>query len=222
MTVVVRQDRPNRRGLIVAALAIAVGLGLLLMYQEGSRTSPEAKKATGAPIADSHATTQVSAPSAAADVPLKAVPQHHSQSAASRPASDWQVSLQPVVVAATRTESLSAYQVQMENWTCEHGQCVGNFRIPPTVEGSHRLSSAADVFDSLKAQMAKQDIDVSLGSVHPGQQGMAVSFQFTPNANVEGRYYTPGEIAGIRLESFEQGVKASTQELNQHPQTSSH
>ena len=82
---------------------------------------------------------------------------------ARRPMPTWQASLQPVVVAATRVESLAAYQVQMERWSCESEQCVGNFRITPTAAAGQRMSAAAQIFDSLMAQMARADVDVSCG-----------------------------------------------------------
>jgi hypothetical protein len=125
----------------------------------------------------------------------------------------WHASLQPAIVAATRVESLAAYQVQMERWSCEGEQCTGNFRIPPTVAASRDMSSAANIFDGLKKKMAEEDIGVAMRSVQPGPQGLALSLEFTPSASQQGRFYTFAEIADIRGDSFQQGHKAAEQEI---------
>ena len=74
------------------------------------------------------------------------------------------------------------------------------------------MAAPANIFDSLKEQMARAHVDVSLLSIQPSPEGLAVAFQFTPNAAVQGRYYTAAEIAAIRLESLEQGRKEGNRE----------
>ncbi len=156
----------------------------------------------------SDATQPAAAPSAPA-VASQAVAAHASGTA-SRAAPAWQATAQPAVVAGIRTDSLAAYQVQMERWTCEGDKCVGNLRIPPTVEAGRRgdLSAAAKILETLGKEMARSNVDVALQAIHPGPEGLAVNLEFTPFSARKGRFYTDAEITSIRMESFEQGIKS--------------
>ncbi len=191
-------------------LLLTGGVAGFLIGRSGAQGVPQTPQPPAASASAPIATRPLDAPSAPADVAPR-VPASGAPSADAPPQREsWHASLQPAVVAAIRTDALSAYQVQMEHWSCEGQQCVGNLRIPPTVEAGRtgNMSAAATIFDSLKGQMARSNVDVSLLSVHPSPEGMAVSFQFIPTAAKPGRYYTDAEISAVRLESFEQGRKA--------------
>lgn len=207
--VVHRARRSRRPALIAGALLASLGVAGFLVVRSG-QGSPVAATSSAEPVAAAEAGRPVESPRAASAVVAVAavVP-----ASAPRPAPPWQVSLQPAVVASIRDDALSAYQVQMDSWTCEGEQCVGKLRIPPTVEAGRRgdMGAGANIFDSLKARMAKENVDVALMAIHPSPEGLAIAFQFTPNAALQGRYYTTAEIAAIRLESFEQGRKEREQ-----------
>ncbi len=194
--------------------ALLAGVGIVgFLAVRSSRDAPDgAKQAGGEPVPASEVQRPLAATSAPVDVASRAVVATLASSPAAAATTPWHASLQPAVVTATRVESLAPLQVQMERWACEGQQCVGNFRIPPTVAASRNMSSAAQVFNSLKEQMAEQDIDVAVSSIQPGPQGLALALQFTPNAAVPRRVYTDREITDIRAESFEQGHKAAEQE----------
>ncbi len=217
MSAVVRPDRARGRVALVAVLLAMLGI-IGVMLSKGGASGPIASKSE--PVPD--ATPVVAAPSPSTVVASLAVAAKAASSVAQPAPARWQASLQPAVVAATRVDSLAEYEVQMENWSCKGEQCVGNFRIPPTVPGSKRLSSVSQILDSLKADMARHDIDVSIGSFQPGDQGMAVSMQFTPTAALQSRVYTSSEIAAIRLESFEQGRESVEQAHNVVGQKTTH
>lgn len=209
-----RAMRTGRRRGAVAALVVILGAGGFVVMRHGGGSPDGAKPSSAEPVAASSAPLPTAAPSAPAGMASSAVvamPAAASHAAAG--AAAWNASLQPAVVAATRVESLAAYQVQVEKWTCEGQQCVGNFRIPPTVAASRDMSSAANVFDSLKKKMAEEDIGVAMRSIQPGPQGLAMSLEFTQNASQQGRFYTFAEIADIQGDSFQQGHKAAEQEL---------
>ena len=160
------------------------------------------------PVAD--ATQPDASPAAPATVASHATVAAQASNTASGAAPAWQASAQPAVVTAIRNDSLAAYQVQMERWTCEGERCVGNLRIPPTVEAGRRgdLSAAAKILESLGKEMARSNVDVGLQSIHPGPEGLAVNLEFTPFSARKGRFYTDAEITSIRMESFEQGIKS--------------
>lgn len=188
-------------------MAILAIVGCQFMKGASSPATAAAKPAAAAPVSD--ATPPATAPSATA-VASSATVAAQASSTASGAAPAWQASAQPAVVAAIRTDSLAAYQVQMERWTCEGDQCVGNLRIPPTVEAGRRgdMSAAAKIFENLGKEMARSNVDVALQSIHPGPEGLAVNLQFTPVSARKGRFYTDAEITSIRMESFEQGAKS--------------
>jgi hypothetical protein len=213
--------RTVRRGGI-AALVVILGAGGFVVTRSGGGTPHGAKASSAALVPASSAPLPAAAPSAPADVVSRAVVAMPASSHAAGAAAPWHASLQPAVVAATRVESLAAYQVQVENWTCEGERCVGNLRIPPTVSASRDMSSAANVFNSLKKQMADEDVGVAVRSMQPGPQGLAMSFEFTPSASQQGRFYTFAEIADIRGDSFQQGHKAAEQELAGHGRDPAH
>lgn len=203
-----------RRVGVAALLAVIVGVVGFLVLRNSGRNPEDAKlsSAEALPTADA-APSSSPASSAPANGAPRVVVATQASSRAAGAAPAWHASLQPAVVAATRAESLAPYQVQVERWDCDGERCVGNLRIPPTVAASRDMSSAADVFNSLKKQMAPQDIGVSMKSMQPGPQGLAISLEFTQNASQQGRFYTFAEIADIRGDSFQQGHKAAEQEL---------
>ena len=208
-----RSMRTGRRRGAVAALVVILGAGGFVLTRHGGGSPDGAKPSSAEPVATSSAPLPTASPSAPEDVASRALIAMAAASHAAAGAAPWHASLQPAVVAATRVESLAAYQVQVEKWTCEGPQCVGNLRIPPTVAASRDMSSAANVFDSLKKKMAEEDIGVAMRSIQPGPQGLAMSLEFTQNALQQGRFYTFAEIADIRGDSFQQGHKAAEQEL---------
>jgi len=176
---------------------------------------PDVTKQPSTELVSTAATSQsFAAPSTAKNGASHASAALSTTSNGPRPTPPWQTSLEPAIVAAIRVVSLAEYQVQMERFSCEREQCMGSFRVPPSLEASRKLSSAAQIFDNLKNQLAQEDIDVSMSSIRPGPEGLAVSFQFTPTTEIQGRTYTPGEIAAIRLESFEQGRKSAQSKSN--------
>ncbi len=207
-----RKQRSIRNASVVTVLLVGLGIVGFLVVRNGRGVQEGAELSGAGPLTASQAPRPTAAPSAPANVASIAVAAVPASSGAAGAAPPWHATLQPAVVAATRVESLAPLQVQMERWTCEGQQCVGNFRIPPTVAASHNIASAAQIFDSLKQEMAKEDVNVALSSMQPGPQGLAVSFQFMPNAAVPRRTYTDTEITAIRAESFDQGLKAAAQE----------
>lgn len=214
MSIADRGSRSARPVVVLVVLLLIVGAAGFL-FMRGAGRVPDGAKPAAAEAAPASAVAQpAAAPDAPADVASHAVAALSAASGAARPATSWQASAQPAVVAAIRTDSLAQYQVQMEHWACEKEQCVADVRIPPTVEAGRKrdLSATADVFDKLKAQMDRADVNVSLRSVQPGADGIAMSFQFIPKAAMPGRFYTDAEIAQIRLDSVQQGVKMSQDE----------
>lgn len=209
-----RHRRSIRPPLTVAALLAALGIAGFLFMRNGARVPDDGGPIPAGAASVPDAPRPVAAPSApGAEASSVAVAAPLPGNAA-RPAPAWQHSLQPAVVVAIRADSLSAYQAQVEHWACESEQCVGNLRVPPTVEAGRTgdMSAAAKIFDNLKGEMARNGVDVALGSVHRGPQGLAIAFEFTPGAAAKGRFYTDAEIAAIRLESFEQGSKSRGQD----------
>ena len=208
--------RSNLRVLVAAALLLVLGIVFLLIMKSGPGALNSEKHSSAEPVSAHDTVRPFEAASASVKVASPVAAQASNNG--TRPVQPWQTSVQPAVIAVIRGESLAAYQVQMERWSCEGDQCVGELRIPPTVEAGRKgdMSAAANIFDSLKKEMAQADVDVSLQSIHPGPQGLAASFQFTPNAAIQGRYYTAGEIAAIRLESFQQGRQERGQDAPHH------
>jgi hypothetical protein len=209
VNIVVRKDRSRLRALGIAVVVSILGIIGFLIMRTGDRTPEATRHSTAEPTSTSDAPPQYAAPSASTNI----APRATIASNAPRAAQPWQASLQPSVVAATRVESLSAYQVQMENWSCEAVQCVSNLRIPLNTDVGRRrdISAAADILDVLQKKMAPSDIRVALRSVQPDSQGVAVSLEFSPNASSQGRFYTDAEIAAIRMESVQQGLKMQSQ-----------
>ena len=189
--------------LVGAAVLILGGAGFWAMNRSGA--VPDGAKRDVVKPASAPDMSRPEAAPAASSAPVAAA--SPAASAATRRVPPWQISLQPAVVAATRIDSLVAYQTQMEHWTCEGEQCIANLRIPPTVPGGGDMSSASNVFNVLQQKMALAGVDVALSSIHPEPQGIALALQFTPSAAAPGRFYTNAEIASIRLEMLEQGLK---------------
>ncbi len=197
----------------VAALLIALG-GIAFLVVAGGRREPErTREASVEPVSRSIPAVPVAAASASVPVPSQGPAAVRVASSADRSVHQWQAAVQPAVVTAIRDDSLAAYQVQMERWSCEGQVCVGNVRIPPTVDAGRRgdLSAAANVFDKLKTEMAKSDVDVAIQSIQPGPQGLAAAFQFTPNASTASHTYTDAEVATMRLETYQQARKEHDQ-----------
>ena len=214
MFVAHRRRRFVRQPLVVMALLACLGIGGFLVIENGDGLRDRAKQAVGATPPVSTIAPRAEATSAPVNGASRNTVAVQVSTDVPRPLPSWQTSAQPAVVAAIRNESLSAYQVQMDRWSCEGQHCVGTLRIPPTVEAGRQgdLSAPANIFESLKAQMARANIEVSLLSIQPSAEGLGVAFQFSPNAASQGRYYTFAEIAAIRLESFQQGRKERDQD----------
>ena len=189
--------------IIGAAVLILGGVGFWVTNRGGGL--PEGARQDVVKPASAPDMSRPDAASVAASAPVAVA--SPAASAVTRSVPSWQTVLQPAVVAATRIDSLAAYQTQMEHWSCEGERCVANLRIPPTVPGGGDMSSASDVFNALQKKMALAGVDVSLSSIHPEPQGIAIALQFTPSAAAPGRFYTNAEIASIRLEMLEQGMK---------------
>lgn len=210
--------RSNLLALVAVALLLILEFVLLLIMKSGPGARDGEKHSAAEPASAYDTVRPWEAASAPVTVASPVATAARASNNGTRPVRPWQTAVQPAVVAVIRGESLAAYQVQVERWSCEGEQCVGKLRIPPTVEAGRKgdMSAAANIFDSLKKEMAQSDVDVSLESIHPGPQGLAASFQFTPNAALQGRYYTAGEIAAIRLESFQQGRQERGQDAPHH------
>lgn len=194
---------------MVALLAVG---GFASMKGAGTAAS-SAKASAADPAPASGATQPSAAASTSADAGGRTTLAVQATNAASAPVRAWHTSAQPAVVAAIRNESLAAYQVQVERWACEAEQCVGDLQVPPTVEAGRtgNMQAASDIFNKLKEEMAKSDVDVALRSIKRGPQGLAVAVEFTPVSARKGRFYTDAEITAIRAESFDQGMKAANQ-----------
>lgn len=205
---------PDRRSylrelLIVLALLIAASGSYYLWLSnsapiEGVKHADTAPPvpATLPPVALAKAPTSTSA---ATPVPPPASPIKGARSAPPQ----WQASLEPSVVSATRVDSLSAFQVQMEKWSCEGNRCVGDLRVPLSADAGrkHDLAASADILSVLQKKLGESDIQVAVRSIQPDDQGVAVSLEFSPDASRQGRFYTNQEIASIRAESVMQGSK---------------
>ena len=203
------ERRSIRPALVIVTLLVILGIIGFLVVRSGNDLPRDRNLSSAEPASVPDFARPVEAPSAPPSAQSRSTASAQASSSAGRPGQPWQISVQPAVVAAIRNESLSAYQVQMDRWSCEGQQCVGNLRIPPTVEAGRQgdISAPANIFDRLKEQMGRENVDVSLLSIQPSPEGLAVAFQFTPNAVIHGRYYTDAEIAAIRLESLQQGRK---------------
>lgn len=206
--------RSNPRALVIAALLVILGIVGFLVMRSGSRVPDGAKQSMAEPLPAPDMSRPSAAPSAPTNVASRATAAMPASSNAPRAVPPWKATLQPTVVAAMRNDSLAEYQVQMEHWSCEGEQCVGNLRIPPNVEAGRKgdMSAAANIFNSIKGEMARSDIEVAVRSIHKDGQGLAVSLVFTPDAASQGRFYTYDEIAAIRMESVQQGMKMQRQD----------
>jgi len=201
---------PNRRSnksiVLITALVLICAVSSFVLVRKADHSSEGASSAGASPaIARATLPQDAVASSPMMNVASPAAVATQTSQPASRPSPAWQASVKPAVVAATRVDSLATYQVQMERWTCTDDHCDADFRIPPTVEASGKLSSAAQMLDTLQKKMAKQNIDVALNSIQPGPQGLAVSMDFTPSAATPRKEYSSADIAAIRLESYQQG-----------------
>ena len=208
MPVVYPDRRPRLHVLLCVVALLTLGSGSYFVWRCVSTPQETITKAEIAatpsslapPVALSKAPTNISSASSTAS---------SASGNSSRPAPQWQAMLEPAVVSATRVDSLSAFQVQMEKWSCEGKSCVGDLRIPLSADAGqkHDISASADILGVLQKKLGESDIQVGVRSIHPDSQGVAVSLEFSPDASRQGRFYTDEEIASIRSESLIQGSK---------------
>lgn len=66
------------------------------------------------------------------------------------------------------------------------------------------MRSAQDLMGVMRVEAKAANAEISLRSIVPGQQGIAIEVDLTPAGSEVGRYYTPAEIARIRGETVEQ------------------
>jgi len=211
VNVVVRRDRSGSRAWVIAAAVAILGIAGFWFMRSGDRAPETTRQAAAEPASTSVAPPPSAAPAASTSIAPQAAVAVAAASTAPRPAQSWQAALQPAVVAATRVDSLSAYQVQMEHWSCEGEKCVGSLRIPLNTDAGrkHDIAAPAQILDVLQKKMAPSDIRVAMKSFQPDSQGIAVALEFSANASRQGRFYTDEEIASIRMESVLQGSKMS-------------
>lgn len=212
---------PNRRSklpllALIALLLMASGIVAFALLRNGSAAAVSSRQVIAEPMPSPAAQAAEAMPSSPALAASGATAAVQVPGSLNRSVKQWQASVQPQVVAAIRTDSLVSYQVQMDRWSCEGQQCVGSLRIPPTVEAGQKgdMRAASNIFDTLKTEMAKSSVDVAIQSIQPGPQGLAASFQFTPNQVAAARTLTDADLAAIRLESYQQGNKEHVSETS--------
>lgn len=109
--------------------------------------------------------------------------------------------------------TLLKHQFQMEAWECRDEHCRAKVRVPPSSEARRRqdMSSAKDLLDVMRVEAKSANAEIALRSILPGKQGIAIEVDLTPAGREVGRYYTPSEIARIRMETVQQVSQAASQ-----------